>query len=215
MPKATVFEKKGNKNGSVFSDQKDNEFSVWTTSVSIANPELVELRIDSQKTNENKSKIGLQPNISRKLKFDEYLIEAIDEALTSLGAPVKNTLYFQLENNFGMPKNEIPKQIESFIEIIHKIFGLGASRLEIKFMKNLHSKIKVNFEMTELEWPLSKWIVEDMSFTDYICSARNNYCNMNIEAKRLAIPENRFSNNLIGEKVEVNMIGKKCENLNR
>jgi hypothetical protein len=95
-----------------------------------------------------------------------------------LGTPVKNALYFQLENNFGMPKNEIPKHIEEFTDIIHKIFGLGASRLEIKFMKNLHSKIQVNIKLTEYEWPLSKWIIDDMSFTEYVSSARKKYCDL-------------------------------------
>jgi hypothetical protein len=109
-------------------------------------------------------------------RFDEYLVEAIDEALTSLGAPVKNAVYFQLENNFNIPKNEIPNQIDEFTDIIHKIFGLGASRLEIKFMKNLFPKIKVNIETAEYEWPLSKWIIDDVSFTEYIHSARKKFC---------------------------------------
>ena len=138
--------------------------------------------IDSEKTekigdNDN-SKDALSDKISLQRKFDEYLIEAVDEALTSLGTPVKNALYFQLENNFGMPKNEIPKHIEEFTDIIHKIFGLGASRLEIKFMKNLHSKIQVNIKLTEYEWPLSKWIIDDMSFTEYVSSARKKYCDL-------------------------------------
>jgi serine protease inhibitor len=77
-----------------------------------------------------------------------------------------------------MPKNEIPKQIDEFTDIMHKIFGLGASRLEIKFMKNLHSKIKVSIELNEYEWPLSEWIVEDVSFTEYVHDMRVNYCNL-------------------------------------
>ena len=106
------------------------------------------------------------------------MIEAIDEALSSLGEPVKNTLYLQLENNFNMPKNKIPNQIDEFADIIHRIFGLGASRLEIKFMKNLHSKIKVKIELAEYEWTLSKWIIEDISFKKYVHIARKNYCNL-------------------------------------
>src|ERR1700690_1182445 len=48
--------------------------------------------------------------ISAQKEFNEYLFQAIDEVLTSLGEPVKNTLYFQLENNFNITKNEIPNQ---------------------------------------------------------------------------------------------------------
>jgi len=95
-----------------------------------------------------------------------------------LGEPVKNTVYFQLENNFNIPKNEVPNQIGRFSDIMHKIFGLGASRLEIKFIKNLHSKINVNVELPEYEWPLSKWIINDISLKEYVENARTNYCNL-------------------------------------
>ena len=111
-------------------------------------------------------------------KFDEYLIEAIDDALTSLGTAVKNTFYFQLENNFNLPKNEIPEQIDKFSDIIHKIFGFGSSRLEIMFIQNLCPKIKISVEFAEYKWPLSKWIINDISFTEYIYNARKNYCNI-------------------------------------
>jgi hypothetical protein len=107
------------------------------------------------------------------------LIQSIDEALTSLGEPVKNTIYFQLENNFNIPKKEIPDQIEEFTNIMHKIFGLGASRLEIRFMNKLNSKIKVSVETKRVEWPLSKWIVDDMSFTEYVQRIREEYCSCN------------------------------------
>ena len=113
---------------------------------------------------------------SAQKKFNNYLIEAVDEALTSLGEPVKNTVYFQLETNFNISKNGIPDQIEEFTDIMHRVFGLGASRLEIKFMKNLYSKIQVGTELSGCEWPLSKWIVEDMSFTDYVQRTREEYC---------------------------------------
>jgi hypothetical protein len=112
-----------------------------------------------------------------KTKFDQLLIEAIDETLTSLGTPVKNMLYFQLENSFNMPKEEIPNQIDEFTEIIHKIFGLGASRLEIKFLKILILKIQVRIEVQECDLTLSDWIMKDKSFTKYVNSIRKNYCN--------------------------------------
>jgi hypothetical protein len=179
MPKLTVFEKNetGSKSESDFRDQKDTKGSLKATPLSVDKPDLIEIRIfDSEKTDENGSKNCLLSDISREIKFDEYLSEAIDEALTSLGAPVKNTVYFQLENNFNIPKNEIPRQIDEFTDIMHKIFGLGASRLEIKFMKNLHSKIQVSIERHEYEWPLSRWIVDDISFTEYVHNMRENYC---------------------------------------
>ena len=156
MQKLAVFEKKetGARAVSEKTDRMDQE----------------ENRIDS-----------LTCDFSQQKMFDEYLSEAIDEVLTSLGEPVKNTLYFQLENSFNIPKEEIPTQIDQFTDIIHKIFGLGASRLEIKFMKILHSKTKVNGELADSELVQSKWIVDDMSFTECVQNLRKNYCN---QAKR-------------------------------
>lgn len=107
--------------------------------------------------------------------FDDILLETIDETLSSLGEPVKNAVYFHLQTNFNISKNEIPKKINEFSNIVQKIFGSGASRLEIKLMKTLHSKIDLNVKWPEYEAPLSKWIVTDMTFIEYVNSMRQNY----------------------------------------
>jgi hypothetical protein len=163
-----------------FSNQKNIRDSITTPATAINNSVLIDTGIfETQKTEKKDERNIKEPQPARILaqkKFDGYLIEAIDEALTSLGTPVRNTVFFQLENNFNIPKNEIPCQIEKFSDIMHKVFGLGASRLEIKFMRNLHSKIKVNVELCEYDWPLSKWIINDISFKEYVCNARKNYC---------------------------------------
>jgi len=180
-----------------FSAQKNVKDSLTATSLSINESDLVEIGIfDSQKTDktddEGNRKDSSRDKISAERKFNEYLLEAIDEALISLGEAVKNTVYIQLENSFNMPKKEIPMQIDEFTDIIHKIFGLGASRLEIRIMKNLHSKIKVNIEMTQLEWPVSKWIVEEMSFTEYVYNAHKSYCDLQQKFEENHPTENDF-----------------------
>ncbi len=106
-------------------------------------------------------------------RFDKLLSEAIDEELCSLGEPIKNYLYNHLENNYGIQKQEIPKKIIIFSKMLHKIFGLGASRLEIKFMEKLYSKIKVKIEFPEDNW--SKWIENDASFSAYVEELRQSF----------------------------------------
>jgi hypothetical protein len=120
------------------------------------------------------SKINL-----RKEQFNGYLIEAIDETLTSLGEPVKNVLYSNLESNFGISKEDIPEKIIDFSSILHKLFGLGASRLELKFMKNLNDKIQADIKWSEYQWPLSKWAVMDLSFEEYIFKIREDFIQRN------------------------------------
>ena len=108
-------------------------------------------------------------------KFDQYLIEAIDETLSSLGEVVKNAVFEHLKNDFQINKANIPQKITDFSEIFHKVFGLSAVRLELKIMKNLNSKVQVDVQLTDYEWPLSKWISNDISFTDYVANLRSSY----------------------------------------
>ena len=108
-------------------------------------------------------------------RFDEYLAEAVDEAITTLGEPVKNTLYQHLECDFCMCKQEIPGRIEEFDDIIHKIFGLGASRLEFKFIRNLDEKINGKIDEAEFELSLSKWIDMEISFKEYLKVIRKDF----------------------------------------
>jgi hypothetical protein len=118
-----------------------------------------------------------QDEMFKQKKFDESLSEAIDETLTLMGAPIKNTMYFRIENNLKIPKNEIPKHIEEFTVLLNKTFGLGASLFEIRCMQRLHSKINVNIQVNKDDWSVSKWITEGITFDKYIRNARNNYCN--------------------------------------
>ncbi len=108
-------------------------------------------------------------------EFDRFLLEAIDDALTSLGGPVKNAVYQHLQDDFGIERSMLAGQIDKFSDIIHRIFGLGASRLEIKFMKNLNEKIKVNLRWPEFDYPESNWLIKDISFFEYVCEARRSY----------------------------------------
>ena len=119
--------------------------------------------------------LSMDSESSRQEQFDVFLVQAIDEALTSLGEPVKNALYQRLEVDFNIHKNDIPKKIGEFSDIIHKIFGLGACRLERKFMKNLNSKVQASVRLAECEGSLSEWIIMETSFDEYVAKVRKNY----------------------------------------
>ena len=111
-------------------------------------------------------------------EFDRLLLESIDEALTSLGETVRNSIYKHLQDDFGIKQSEIPAEIFDFSDIMHKIFGLGATRLEIKFMMNLNSKIKIEINWPETNGPCSKWLITEISFTEYIANMRKNYADV-------------------------------------
>ncbi|MCW4043939.1 MAG: hypothetical protein NWE94_00280 [Candidatus Bathyarchaeota archaeon] len=97
--------------------------------------------------------------------FDELLLEAIDDALSSLGESVKQSICFHIESKF-VAKQAIPGNIKDFKFGLEKIFGAGAQFLEILIMKNLHAKMGLTFPVeanTQLE------------FVDYINAAKQSY----------------------------------------
>jgi len=108
-------------------------------------------------------------------QFDSFLIESIDETLSLLGKPVKNEFYLQLEVKFKMEKNDIPQRLEEFTDILHRVFGLGASRLEVKFLRNLDSKIPANSKVINPELSVSMWIEKEMSFLNSIKNKQKEF----------------------------------------
>jgi hypothetical protein len=100
------------------------------------------------------------------MNFEKKLLEAIDESFSLLGKNGKQTIYFYLETEYKISKQDIPHRIEDFTEALEDIFGLGAKLLEIKIMKNLFSKmehLQPHFHTQE-----------SLEFTKYIESARTH-----------------------------------------
>ena len=98
------------------------------------------------------------------MKFEQYLLAAIDEAFKSIGENCKQTIYHHLEKKYKLNKKDIPYRIEDFSESIERIFGLGSKVLEIRIMKNLYLKIEYSSP-----YFFNK---EALDFVDYIKSAR-------------------------------------------
>ncbi|MGZ4851469.1 MAG: hypothetical protein ACXV2C_08845 [Candidatus Bathyarchaeia archaeon] len=69
--------------------------------------------------------------------FEKILMDAVDEALLSLGENVRTSIYFHLNDLFKIKKQEIPFRINDFSFALEQIFGFGALSLETMFMKNL------------------------------------------------------------------------------
>jgi hypothetical protein len=106
--------------------------------------------------------------------FEEILLEAVDEALASLGESAKQSIYYHLEERFKIPREEIPNRVEDFAEGLEKIFGMGARFLEILIMKKLYDRIG-----KPLEWNEDK----EFAFVNYVEAARRSF-RKGVEAKR-------------------------------
>ena len=107
--------------------------------------------------------------------FDKILLSSIDEALTSLGESVKQSIYFHIENKFCVARKEIPENIAEFQGGLEKIFGTGARFIEIMIMKNLHSKIGL---------PLNMDKKEQLEFAKYVGAAKQGFLKKNHGTKK-------------------------------
>ena len=97
--------------------------------------------------------------------FERILLEAVDEGLSSLGESSKVAVYFHLQKNFNVRKEEIPCRVEAFAEAMEKIFGQGATFLEILIMKRLHEKIRLDLREHNLQ---------SLEFTEYVAMAKQS-----------------------------------------
>jgi len=98
--------------------------------------------------------------------FERFLLEAVDEGLSSLGESSKQAVYYHLEKGFKIKKHEIPNNVEDFEKAIEKIFGMGASFLEILIMKRLFEKVG-----RTVQWRRSA----DFTFTEYVAAVKRSF----------------------------------------
>ena len=90
-------------------------------------------------------------------------MESIDDALSTLGEGVKVSIYFHLEEQFDLKKQEIPERIDDFSKALEKIFMIGARHLEIMFMRCLYSKSRINCELD-----VHEGTIQDTTFKEYV-----------------------------------------------
>jgi len=91
--------------------------------------------------------------------FDKLLLEAIDDAFSTLGDSARQSIYFHLENKFNIAKKQVPEHLADFEEGLARIFGPGSRFLEILIIKKLYEKTG-----KRLEWDEKK----DFVLVDYV-----------------------------------------------
>ena len=106
-----------------------------------------------------------EENLLYRHDFEEILLEAVDEQLTSLGESSKQALYFHLERGFNIKRHEIPRKTEAFVSAMERIFGQGANYLEILIMKRLHEKIGHDIKIR----------CSNLTFIEYVEAAKQSY----------------------------------------
>jgi len=103
---------------------------------------------------------------SKSEDFDRLLLGSIDEALLSLGESARQSIYFHIERNYHVDREEIPQELEQFQTALERIFGIGARFIEILIMRRLYRKIGC---------PLSVEQNAQLEFLKYIEAARRDF----------------------------------------
>ncbi len=99
--------------------------------------------------------------------FEKLLLEAVDEALSLLEMSPKH-VYFHLEKDFNIKKQDIPRKIDEFTDAIEETFGPGAGVLEIQIMKQLYQKVG----------PFKHFPMRNLTFSEYVEAAGYLYSSL-------------------------------------
>jgi len=102
--------------------------------------------------------------------FCKLLVEAIDEAFSSLGESTRKAIYAYLETSSGIAKQEIPNRINDFSDVLKKIFGPGARNFEILCIRNIQAKTRIDYKLD-----LPESIGSELTLKEYIHTAKQNY----------------------------------------
>jgi hypothetical protein len=108
----------------------------------------------------------LEEKLLPRSDFERLLLQAVDEGLSSLGDSPKQAIYFHLDRNFNIKKEQIPENIKAFSGAIERIFGNGANFLEIAIMKQLYEKVG-----GILEWNESA----RLGFAEYVSAMKRTF----------------------------------------
>lgn len=110
-------------------------------------------------------------------EFDTLLLAAVDEALSSLGNSVKQSMYFHLERSFHIRRDDIPSRLEAFTQAIEGIFGVGANWIEILIMRKIHEKVGGDYKWNSTErFGLTKYVAEARRFS----KREGHTCNLGV-----------------------------------
>lgn len=101
--------------------------------------------------------------------FQKLVLDAVDDAFSSLGDSAKQSIYFHLENRFMIKRDEIPNRLEDFEGGIERIFGAGARFLQILIMKKLHERVEPKKKV--LKWDEEK----EFNLAEYVRAARKSF----------------------------------------
>ena len=73
-------------------------------------------------------------------KFAELMMNSVDSALGICCGSASEFIYQRLWNGYGLAKESIPENVETFANALEGIFGEAALLIEARIMQEIHTK---------------------------------------------------------------------------
>ena len=94
--------------------------------------------------------------------LDGLLVESIDEVLIGLlGRKTREAIYDYIERNYYFNRENLPKNLHKFFELLDRTFGKGSKTIGNAIIKKLFEKLK---------WEFAE--IPGFEFFDYLEAAR-------------------------------------------
>jgi hypothetical protein len=78
--------------------------------------------------------------------LDALLAQCIDEVLSDLlGTRAREAVYDHLERNHALSRNDIPRHINKFLELLEETFGKGSKTIGKAIIRRLYEKLDWDF----------------------------------------------------------------------
>lgn len=84
-------------------------------------------------------------------ELEKRIVKCIDHVLLQLGKNIRYVIYWYLEKEFGIKKEDIPKRPKEFIRALETVFGSGAKVMERLMIDVMEEEFKLNLQVEDLE----------------------------------------------------------------
>jgi hypothetical protein len=85
------------------------------------------------------------------------VLDAVDHGLLALGAVVRETIYWRIEESHQVKREEIPENLDGFYKALQQLLGRGAEVISHLIAKNLFTRLDLKFTQHE-NWTLVDYV---------------------------------------------------------
>jgi uncharacterized protein (UPF0262 family) len=93
--------------------------------------------------------IGRGPRQNGKViesRFDKVLLDAVDEGFTRVSNGAKDVVYYLIEKDYRIKRDDVPCRIMAFQKALVGLFGEGAEIVETQISMALSKRLGLNFQ---------------------------------------------------------------------